>query len=101
VAGDAAHVDDGALLAHLLEQRLGAEVGVLDLVVRQVVGALGGHERVDRDDLDAGLDGLIDRRVERIRIVRVDDDRVDVLGDQVADVGQLTGRVRVVVDDGH
>ena len=53
VAGDAAHVDDGALLAHLLEQGLGAKVGVLDLVVGQVVGARGGDERVDRDDRDA------------------------------------------------
>ena len=47
-----------------------------------------------------GRDGLVDRRVQRVRIVRVDDDRVDVGSDQVADVGQLTGRVRVVVDDG-
>ncbi len=41
--------DDVALAAQLLEQPLGAEVGVLDLVVGQVVGVRVGDERVDRD----------------------------------------------------
>ena len=37
-AGDAAHLDDVALAAELLEQPLGAEAAVRDLVVRHVVG---------------------------------------------------------------
>ena len=100
MAGDAAHVDDGARACPSARTGPWRQGRRIDLVVGQVVGALGGDERVDRDDRDPGRDGLVDRRVERVRIVRVDDDRVDVGRDQVADVGQLTGRVRVVVDDG-
>ena len=54
VAGEAAHVVDVARAAHLLEQPLGAEVRVVDLVVVQVVGVRVGDVRVDRDGQDAG-----------------------------------------------
>ena len=93
VTGDAAHVDDRALAAELLEQPAGAEVGVVLLVVREVVGARGADRCVDRDDGDAGVDGFVDGRVERVRVRRVDDEGLDALGDQVADVGELAGRV--------
>ena len=42
-----------------------------------------------------------ERRVERLGVVRVEDDRVDALGDQVTEVLELAGRVRVAVDDGQ
>ena len=54
VAGDAAHVVDVARAAELVEQPLGAELGVLDLVVVEVVGVGVGDVGVDRDGLDAG-----------------------------------------------
>jgi hypothetical protein len=38
-------------------------------------------------------------RVQRVRIVRVEDERVDVLRDQRAQVSKLAGRIHVVVDD--
>ena len=73
----------------------GAELGVEDLVVVQVVGALMGHEGVDRDGRDAGFFGLVEACVKRLGIVRVEDDRVDVGSDEVADVAELAGRVDV------
>ena len=42
---------------------------------------------------------LVECRRQRVRIVRVEDDRVDVRRDQRADVRQLTGCVDVVVDE--
>ena len=98
VAGDAAHVVDGAGAAQLVEQPLGAELGVLDLVVVQVVGVRVGDIRVDRDGLDAGRLRLGQGRVQGGGVVRVEDDRVDVRGDQVTDVLELAGGVRVAVD---
>ena len=86
VAGDAAHVVDVALAAQLLEQPLGAEVRVLDLVVVEVVGVRVGDVGVDRDGHDAGGLRLLERRVEGVGVVRVEDDRVDALRDQVTDV---------------
>ena len=40
-------------------------------------------------------------RVQGVGIVRVEDDRVDALGDQVANVLELAGRVRVAMDGGQ
>ena len=54
-AGGAAHIDDAALAAHLLEQPLGAEIGVLLLVVLEGVDGGLGDVLVDDDDDDAGL----------------------------------------------
>src|SRR5262245_15906140 len=81
-AGDAAHLDDVALTAELLEEPLGTEPPVGDLVVRDVVGALGGDPLVDRDDLDPARDRLRDDAVQRRRARRVDDDRVRPRRDQ-------------------
>ena len=94
MAGDAAHVVDRALAAELLEEPLGAELGVLDLVVVQVVGVGIGDVGVDRDRLDAGGLGLGQRRVEGLGVVGVEDDRVDALGDQVTQVLELAGALR-------
>ena len=99
-AGDAAHVDDVALAAELLEQPLGAEVGVLLLVVGEVVGGRArsrpGRRRRRRcrpswPPSSAGLSAG--------RVGRVEDDRVDAGGDQVADVLELAGGVGVAVGD--
>ena len=89
MAGEAAHVVDLALAAELLEQPLGADLAVADLVVREVVRLRVGHVGVDRDGLDAGRLRLVEGRVERVRAARVEDDRVDVLRDQVTDLLKL------------
>ena len=100
MAGEAAGVPDGALAAELLEQPRGAEIRVLDLVVVQVPRVRVRDVRVDRDRHDALGVGLGEGRVQRVGIVRVEDDRVDVLRDQRAQVGQLSSSVRVAVNDG-
>ena len=101
VAGDAAGVPDGARAAELIEQPLGAELRVLDLVVVEVPGVRIGDVAVDRDGLDAGRRSLGQCRVEGLRVVRVEDDGVDALGDQGPDVGQLAGGIRVAMDHGE
>ena len=55
----------------------------------RLYGVRVGDERVDRDGLDAGGLRLLEGRIERLGVVRVEDDRVHVGRDQVADVGQL------------
>ena len=99
VPGEAAHVVDVALAAQLLEQPLGAEVGVVDLVVVEVVGVRVVRERVDRDGLDAGRLGLVERRDQRVGIVRVEHDRVDVRRDEGAQLLELLLGRAVLVDD--
>ncbi len=53
---------------------------------------------VDRDDRDAGLDRLLERRRHRVDLVRADDDAVDALDDRGLDVGGLLGRAALAVD---
>ena len=98
-AGGAAHVDDVALAADLLEQPLRAEIGVFFLVVRDDVGRRLGDRLVDRDDDDAGVRRFLERRIDARRVGRVDDDGVDAGGDQIADVLELAGGVGVAVRD--
>ena len=62
-AGRAAHVDDVALAADLLEQPLGTEIGVLLLVIRDDVGRRLGDGLVDRHDDDPGLGRFLDARL--------------------------------------
>ena len=87
-AGDAADFEEIAafepagdelrlLLAHRLE------------VDDHAVGARLGDDAVERDDDDAGVAGLLDRAVERVRRRGVDDDRVVALQDEVLDLRRL------------
>ena len=101
VAGVAAHVVDRACPAHLLEQPLGAELGVLDLVVVEVVRVRVGDVRIHRDRHDPGRLRFGECRIERGRVVRVEDDRVHALRDQVTDLLELLGRGPVLVDHGQ
>ena len=98
-AGGAAHVDDVALAAHLLEQPFGAEIGVLLLVVGDDVGGRLGDRLVDGDDDDALPVASFERGVDAGWIGRVDDDGVDPGADQVADVLELAGRIGVAMGD--
>ena len=78
----------------------GALVGVLDLVVRQVDGFRVGHGGIDGDGLDAGRLRLVEGRVERLGVERIEHDRVHVGRDQVTDVGKLALGIGVPVDPG-
>ena len=100
MARDAARVPDRAFAAHLLEQPRGALVGVLDLVVRQVDGFRVGHGGIDGDGLDAGRLRLVEGRIERLRVERIEHDRVHVGRDQVTDVGKLALGIGVPMDPG-
>ena len=100
MARDAAGVPHRAFPAHLLEQPTGALVRVLDLVVRQVDGFGVGHGGIDGDGLDAGRLRLVEGRIERFGVERIEDDRVHVGRDQVTDVGKLALGIGVPVDPG-
>ena len=97
-AFDAADVQHAALATELVGEPLGAETAVLDLVVGGDEGAFGSDRLVDGDDDDALGDGLFDDRVELLAVGRVDDDRVDALGDEVLQVLDLLRRTAVARD---
>ncbi len=92
-------VDRGAGKAADLEQvsALGLEFRhLLDFLLAHVlevdddtVGAGLGDDAVERDDDDAGVTGLLDRAVQRVRRSGVDDDRVIALQDKVLDLRRL------------
>ena len=100
-AADAAHLDDVALAAEVVDEPLGAEPAVLDLVVGDHVRLGRGDGLVDGHDDDVAGGGLLDDRVQRLTIGRVDDDRVGTRRDQVADAGDLRAGVAVDVVDEH
>jgi hypothetical protein len=95
----AAHVDHVPLAADLLEEPLGAEVGVLLLVVRDDVGRGLGHRLVNGDHDDPGVGRLLDRVVDPFGVRGVHHNGVHARLDQVADVLELPRRVRVAVSD--
>src|SRR5262245_37143585 len=60
---------------------------------------LGVEDVVERDQHDARVVGALDHRLERRRILRVDDDRVVAGVDEVVDGGDLRGDVLAGGDD--
>jgi hypothetical protein len=98
-ARDASHLHHVAAAPELLEQPLGADAAVRDLIVRRVVRARRIDELVDEDDLDSPRPRLLRDRLQGIRVRRVDDQRVDACRDQRADVGDLTCGVGLAVED--
>ena len=92
-------VDRGSGKAADLEQvsTLGLEFRhLLDLLLTHVlevdhdtVGAGLSDDAVERDDDDAGVTGLLDRAVQRVRRSGVDDDRVIALQNKVLDLRRL------------
>ena len=93
--------DDLAFAAQSLEEPASADLAVLDLVVRDEVGARSRHRRINRNHRDALRCCLFDHGVERRPIGRVDDDRIHALRDQGLDVGDLPGDVGVAVLQHH
>ena len=75
-AVDAAHLDDAALPAELLGEPVGAELPVGDLVIADHVGRGLRHCLVDGDDDDSLVGRLLDHRVQRVPVRRVDHDHV-------------------------
>ena len=92
---DAIDGDDVALAAKRIGQPLGRLHRPALLVDADVDGVLGRHLRVGGDDQDALGLGLSEDRIEGRRAVRVDDDGVDALIDEVADVADLALHVDV------
>ena len=74
--------------------KLARELAGLDVVgLHRGIGAGGGH--VDRHHHDAGGLRLLHRRLDRLRVGGVEQDHVDVSGDEVVDLRELL--VQVVV----
>jgi hypothetical protein len=100
VAGGTLDRDDRGTLADVLREPLGADpaellLGDTDVDDVRVVDGL-----VDGEDQDVLGHGLLEHGVERRGRVRVDDDRVDVLVDQVTNLLDLAVDVGVgVLDD--
>ena len=98
-AGSAAHIDDITLAAQLLEQPLGAEIGVVFLVVRDDIGRRVGHRLIHRHHHDPGLVGLLERGIDAGGIGGIDDDRIHLGADQVADVLELARGIGIAMRD--
>src|SRR5580658_11053675 len=88
-AGDLTHQRAGLLAA--LDVVAG-DVGD-DRALLRLAGDVGGENR------DVGVVGLDDRAADRLRVVRGEDDRVDLLGDEVLDLTLLLDVVPRGVDD--
>ena len=88
-AGEAADLEEvpalGLELRHLLDLLLAHVLEVDD----HAVGAGLGDDAVERNNDDAGVAGLLDGAVQRVRRGGVDDDGVVALQDQVLDLRRL------------
>src|SRR4051812_38134557 len=98
-ARDARDHDHVALAVELLDQELRELLAELRLVGVDLQRARLGHDVVERDDEDLALAGLPDHSVEAGRRRGVEDDGVDVLGDQVRDLLRLLAHVVAGVED--
>ena len=94
-------LDDRVVAGRLgLGHGAGDHASDFDVVVGDEQGLVGLELAVIGDDRDTGVDGLLDRRQDRHRILGVDDDDVDARGDQRLDVRclGLRGELGVVAD---
>ena len=96
---DAAHLDDIALAAELLEQRLGAKLAVGLLIIGHDIGGWSVDRLVDRHNDNSAIGRLLDDGIKRLAIGRVDDDDIRAGRDQIADVGDLLRRSAVAVGE--
>ncbi len=80
--------------------RLSAALHVVARDVRDDLAVLGRAGDIGREHRDPGLVGLDDRAADRLRIVRGQDDRRDLLRDEILDLTLLFGIVARGVDDG-
>ena len=98
-AGEAAVDEDLAFAAERLRHPFGQHGRNAVPVRFERIGAFLGHDLVEADDHDAGVAGLLDRRVERRVGARVDQDRVRLGADDVVQRVELRlDRVLDVLD---
>ena len=94
---DAPHLIDVALAFQLIEQPLGANLGVGHLIASHDIGFRGRDGLVRRDDDDPLVGRRFDDSVQGLLIGRVDDDRVDAGRNQRAQIRDLLGRARFAI----
>ena len=94
---DAAHLIDVALALQLIEQPLGADLGVGHLVAGHDIRFRSADGLVRRNDDDPLVGCLLDDAVERLFVRRVYDDCIDAGRNQGAQVRDLLGRLRFAI----
>ena len=100
-AGDRQHGDDLALAAEVGHQLTGhhlAQFPLADIGVGDGAGAVG-ETPAGLDGGNAGIDGALEHVGDRAIIDRPVDQEIDVLAQQVFDVGDLLGRVEGGIGD--
>ena len=95
VTGHAVDGDDLAFTVEGLNQPFGAGSTPCGLVYADIDRVGRRHFGVSRDHQDPGFLGLREHRIEGCRAVGVDDDGVDALADEVANMGNLAGHVDI------
>src|SRR5215471_20365029 len=88
-AVDATQLRDIALAAELLEQSLGSQATVGGLVIGYNIGRGGVNCLVHSDNYDVPVGGLLDHRIKRFAIGRINNDDVDAGRDEIAQIGDL------------
>ena len=89
---DAPHLVDVALTFQLIEQPLGANLGVGHLVAGYDIRFRGRNRLVRRNDNDALIGRRFDYAVQSLLIGRIYDDGIDAGRNHRAQVGDLLGR---------
>ena len=98
-SGDSAHFQDLAAVRHVFDQPLRPVDAEPFLVDVDVDGVLGVEGVVEGDQHDARFVGAPDHRLESVRVLHVDHDRVEAGIDEIVDRGDLRGDVLAGRDD--
>ena len=94
----ALELDDLATVRQQAQQELALLLATAHVVSADVSERVrAGDVAVDGDDRNTGVDGCLDRRSERLDVLRRDDDAIDALGDRRFEPGRLGGRVVLAV----
>src|SRR6516225_11183631 len=88
-AVNAAHLHDIALAAELREQSLSPQATVGGLVIGYNIGRWGVNRLIDGDNYDVPIGRLLDHRIKRFAVGRVDNDDIDARRDEIAQIGDL------------
>ena len=95
----AVHHQDVALAAELLGDVGHGDFSGLAVVAAVVSVRLGDGQGVAVDDGDTGGLGLVDGGAAGFLLLRLHDDRVDLLGDEGLDLLQLLGSIAACVNN--
>ena len=97
-AHDAMQHQDAALAVELLGDRFHGDPAGFEIIGADVAVADGLRRLVDEHERDAGLLDVIHGRGAGFQFAGVQDDRVDLLGDEVLDLAELLLDVGLGVD---